>query len=268
MLVHRSALQRGKYIDQDRKRHRSCPSVSCVRAGLAISVTSTGTSIVHGGQTPCRRRLWIDERGTSGDFAEVYVRCECGQERSMAQAAIIHNRALGHCDGARPWLGPYTNEACGEPSRLLIRTASNAYFPQVMSVISLPDRDEPSRRRSMPVWEFLAEVEDLDDTPLRAAQRRAYRRRWKGYRTTRSFAEIQARRTGATAHRQSGQAGRTGNPDRQPRDDWRRQARRRCSLPGRCRRSAGIARGCSRIERVVLVHRLREVVAQVGLHAL
>ena len=29
-----------------------------------------------------------------------------GQQRSMAQAAIVSSRALGHCDGSRPWLGP------------------------------------------------------------------------------------------------------------------------------------------------------------------
>ena len=33
-------------------------------------------------------------------------------------------------------------EPCGDPNRLLIRTASNAYFPQTMSVISLPDKNE------------------------------------------------------------------------------------------------------------------------------
>ena len=47
---------------------------------------------------------------------------------------------LGTCRGARPWLGRNTNEDCKLPSRLLIRTASNAYFPQVVSVLSLPDR--------------------------------------------------------------------------------------------------------------------------------
>src|ERR1700680_724708 len=46
----------------------------------------------------------------------------------------------GTCRGARPWLGRNANEECKLPSRLLIRTASNAYFPQVVSVLSLPDR--------------------------------------------------------------------------------------------------------------------------------
>lgn len=43
---------------------------------------------VHGGATDCRRQMWIEEGGTSGDLSEVWVRCECGKgERSMAQAA-------------------------------------------------------------------------------------------------------------------------------------------------------------------------------------
>ena len=58
----------------------------------------------------------------------------------------MQTQALGICNGARPWLGRDTREQCGEPNRLLIRTASNAYFPQLMSVISLPDRDEEVKK--------------------------------------------------------------------------------------------------------------------------
>jgi len=71
--------------------------------------------------------LWIEERGTSGDLSEVWIRCDCGKaERSVFQAADMKIRALGQCDGNRPWLGPWSKEKCGEPNRLLIRTASNA----------------------------------------------------------------------------------------------------------------------------------------------
>ena len=104
-------------------------------------------TFVHSGPTECRRQLWIEERGTSGDLSEVWIRCECGNaQRSVGEAAMMQTMALGNCDGSRPWLGPYTKEKCGEPNRLLIRTASNAYFPQVMSVISLPDRDETVKK--------------------------------------------------------------------------------------------------------------------------
>ena len=47
---------------------------------------------------------------------------------------------------------------------MLVRTASNAYFPQMMSVISLPDRDEAVAKAVDQVWEhYLQYVEDLDD---------------------------------------------------------------------------------------------------------
>jgi len=117
---------------------------------------------VHGGKTDCRRQMWIEERGTSGDLAEVWVRCECGKgERSMAQAAESR-QSLGHCDGSRPWLGPYSKESCGELNRLLIRTASNAYFTQLMSAISLPDRNESLREAVETVWDFVGEAEDIE----------------------------------------------------------------------------------------------------------
>ena len=74
----------------------------------------------------------------------------------------MQTQALGICDGARPWLGRDTREQCGEPNRLLIRTASNAYFPQLMSVISLPDRDETVKKAVDAAWEFVEEVEDID----------------------------------------------------------------------------------------------------------
>jgi len=104
----------------------------------------------------------MDERGTSGDLAEIAIRCECGQERRLKDATIPG--LLGHCDGSRPWLGPYTKESCAELNRLLVRHASNAYFPQIMSVISLPDRNETLEKAVNQVWEnFLQYVDTLDE---------------------------------------------------------------------------------------------------------
>jgi hypothetical protein len=150
---------------------------------------------VHAGPTDCLRPLWMDERGTSGDLSEVFARCECGAERNMIQAVQLQNIALGHCDGSRPWLGPYTKETCGEPSRLLIRTASNAYFPQLMSVISLPDRDETVKVAVDAAWEFLEEVEDMEQLkyePKKAKVKSVL----EGVSDEEVFAEIQARRSG------------------------------------------------------------------------
>jgi hypothetical protein len=266
LLVHRKALTRGKFIDRDKKRRPVVP-VRFVRACRAGHIGDIDWyAFAHNGPSNCasqQRQLFLDERGTSGDLTEVWIRCECGKaERSLAQAAIIANRALGSCDGSRPWLGPFTKESCGEPSRLLIRSASNAYFPQLMSVISLPDRDETVKRAVDAVWSFLEIVEDLEQ--LRYERRRAtVKAALEGLSDEEVFREIQARRgvggkteksvkvaeleTLVAAKEEVGEDRPEGvfYARSLPRPQWDRT-------------------WMSPIERVVLVHRLREVVAQVG----
>jgi hypothetical protein len=161
-LIHRGSLSRGKFVDDDKKGRPVVPVrfVRACRRGHIGEIDWYG--FVHQGATACRRPLWMEERGTSGDLAEVWIRCECGLERQFVEATRFGT--LGNCDGSRPWLGPYTKEPCGEPNRMLVRSASNAYFPQTMSVISLPDRDEAIARAVDQVWEHhLRYVEDLSE---------------------------------------------------------------------------------------------------------
>ncbi len=117
----------------------------------------------HGPEDDCRRQLWLDERGTSGDLADLVVRCECGKSHSLHKATALEENPLGTCRGARPWLGRNSNEDCNLPSRLLIRTASNAYFPQVVSVLSLPDRGTAAEAVVKELWDDLQIVDDVAD---------------------------------------------------------------------------------------------------------
>src|SRR5437867_1697885 len=262
MLVHRRELTRGKFIDPDKKRRPVVP-VRFVRACRAGHIGDIDWyAFVHGNQTDCRRRLWIDERGTSGDLTEVYIRCECKLEKSMAQAAIMQNRALGSCDGARPWLGPYTKEPCGDVSRLLIRTASNAYFPQVMSVISLPDREEKVKEPVDAVWEFLSEVQDIEQ--LRYERKKArVNAALEGFTDDEVFQEIQTRRSGNMQPPKSVKQAEletlviTEEEIGNDRPDGNFYAR---TLP----RKGWESPWMKPIERIVLVHRLREVRALAG----
>lgn len=262
MLVHRRMLTKGKFID-DHKKKRSVVPVRFVRACRSGHIGDIDWyEFVHGGETDCRRQLWIEERGTSGDLAEVWVRCECGRgERSMAQAAES-SQTLGRCDGRRPWLGPYANEKCGEPNRLLIRTASNAYFPQLMSVISLPDRNEDVHEAIEAVWDFVGEVEDTD--MLKYERKKAkVRAALEGFTEKEVFEEIKVRRGQAAESKQSIKqaemetltASKNELGDDKPHGNFFAR-----NLP----RDAWDAPWMSCVERVVLVHRLREVMAQVG----
>ena len=117
-------------------------------------------AFVHGPEVRCRRQLWLDERGTTGGLGELTVRCECGKSRNLSEASDIGANPLGQCRGSRPWLGRNTNEECDQISRLLIRTATNAYFPQVASVLSLPDTGSAVQEAVVAVWDVLQAVQD------------------------------------------------------------------------------------------------------------
>lgn len=114
---------------------------------------------VHGADGGCRRPLWLDERGTTGDLGDLFVRCECGKSRGLFEATELENNPLGICTGRRPWLGYGSREDCKAMSRLLIRTASNAYFPQVLGVLSLPERGTAINVVVTELWDELSIVE-------------------------------------------------------------------------------------------------------------
>ena len=114
---------------------------------------------IHGYDSSCRRQLWLDEHGTSGDLSDLVIRCECGQRKSLSEATDVSHNALGTCRGARPWLGKYAAEHCNQNSRLLIRTASNAYFPMVVTVLSLPDRGNSIELIVKDLWDDLSIVD-------------------------------------------------------------------------------------------------------------
>ncbi len=154
-LVPRVALTNGRY---DKKPVVATRFVRACRRGHVDDID--WYRFVHGPDDPCRRSLWLDERGTSGDLAEQIVRCECGKSRRMHEAVDFASYPLGVCRGARPWLGRHANEECREPCRLLIRTASNAWFPQVVSVLSLPDRGSEIDQVVEGLWDRLQIVRD------------------------------------------------------------------------------------------------------------
>jgi hypothetical protein len=155
-LVHRKALD-----DRSRFEKKQVIPTRFVRACPRGHVDDIDWRyFVHGSDNTCRKQLWLDERGTSGDLSELTVRCECGKSRGMFEATRINENPLGTCRGERPWLGRNANEECNHPSRLLIRTAANAYFPQVMSVLSIPDRTSAVQSAVEALWDDLQIVDE------------------------------------------------------------------------------------------------------------
>ena len=267
-LVHYQALVKDKYIGPDRKSHPVVP-IRFVQACTRGHISDIDWHLyVHDPGDPCRRQLWLDERGTSGDLADVTVRCECGRTKTMAAATKFQERPFGNCRGERPWLGPRAHEPCGgepgkaEPSRLLVRSASNAYFAQKLSAISIPDAAARVRDAVDTVFEdFLQYVESAADV-ARERRKLKVHAALDGLTDEEVWREIQRRKGGVTAQAKGIKqaeietllSSMVGGTEDVPDGDY--FARALPVLPP--------SPPMAPVERVVLVHRLREVLAQVG----
>jgi hypothetical protein len=95
--------------------------------------------VVHGPDR-CQEPMWVEEKGTSADPADTAVICGCGKRLSLRD--LFQAGRLGNCFGERPWLLDRDPNGCTEKLKLLTRTATNTYFPQVLTVISLPSEED------------------------------------------------------------------------------------------------------------------------------
>lgn len=218
---------------------------------------------IHQGEKGCTRALWIEERGTAGDVADVVVGCDCGRERRMYEA--LSPGPLGGCRGRRPWLGSVPREGCTQPNKLLVRTGSNTYFPVRLSVISLPDGDDKLAAAVARHWDLLSDVQDKGDIAQARRFNPAVRVELADHDDAAVLRAIRDRRAGDEPDTEvsvkqaefdvlsSGVVG-TDGPDSlysaetlTDRASW-----------------GGEAPGLEGVLRVVAVHRLREVIAQLG----
>lgn len=81
----------------------------------------------------------------SATLAGQKVKCSCGKERSLNGVTFegvltktLEDSSLYLCQGKRPWLGHEEGESCGKEVVAVLRSASNAYFPQTASAIYIP----------------------------------------------------------------------------------------------------------------------------------
>lgn len=259
-LVHRKALD-----DKGRFDGRQVVATRFVRACPRGHVDDLDwRRFAHNGaEANCRRQLWLDERGTSGDLADLVVRCECGNSRGLYEASAIEVNPLGTCRGARPWLGRNSNEDCNFPSRLLIRTASNAYFPQVVSVLSLPDRGSAVETAVREIWDLLQAVDSIESLSVfkRLPHVTAKLAAFRDDEILEAIREIKGGRGGERPVKQVELEALLAAPEGFGDDvpvDQNFHARR---LPDRVWRHSDRYAG---IEAVIQVHRLREILALVG----
>lgn len=138
--------QRKRYHDNDGKAHDVTPLRFVCGCEHGHLQDISWRWIVHG-EVKCGEPLWLEEAGTSGDPRDTRVVCGCGKSLLLEQ--LFQPGRLGPCRGERPWIGDTDPDGCkdeetGKPVmlRLLTRSATNAFFPQVATVISLPEADD------------------------------------------------------------------------------------------------------------------------------
>lgn len=262
-LVSARHLDRGRFRDGDRR--IPVVPVRFVKACPRGHVEDIDWHrFVHGPEDTCRRQLRMSESGTSGDLSELSIRCECGKSRRLYEATALEEKPLGFCNGKRPWLGSFgSDEDCQEKGRLLIRTASNAYFSQTVTVLSLPDRRTVVDTVVEELWSHLEIAETAEDI-VRERRKQAVGPKLASYSDAEVLEAVQRKlhggESGASvkeAEIQALLAVEEGYGDDVPiNQDF--HARK---LPKTVWQKTSLTDG---IDCVVQVHRLREVVALAG----
>lgn len=269
-LVYRTDLDRGMTYRRDREKPVKVVPIRFVQACPRGHVSDINWKVfVHGQGDACTRPLWLEERGTSGDLTDVFVRCDCGKFKALSAATKLNDVPLGFCNGTRPWLGPRAAERCGgqggsvQPNRLLVRSASNAYFAQTLSVISIPETDAKVRSAVDEVWEdFLQYAESVGDV-ARERRRQKVSAALEGLSDAEVWKEVERRKGGlgptTVGIREAEIKTLLSSPDTVGTDqpDGLFYART-IATPG------GEPVLTTKLSRVVKVHRLREVIAQIG----
>jgi hypothetical protein len=211
----------------------------------------------RGGELCVAPSLKLQE-GATGDFSEIVVRCEtCGANERLSTAFAGNKPA---CTGARPWLGVDAGEACDQRVRLLVRTASNVYFPQVVSALSVPSPGGDLAEAVDRVWDVLKAVTRETIAAFRTIDKVAIA--LDGFSDEEVLAAVERRKQGATA-------------DTEPlrTAEYRQLSAQPLEQPGDlpkasdtffARRAALDWTPPPGVAGVVLVKKLREVRAQVG----
>lgn len=221
---------------------------------------------VHfGEETECRSQALTLREEAGAELYDVRLTCQvCGSKKSMAEAQRLD--AWYRCRGARPWLGrgPDVLEACDAKPSMKVRTSSSTYFAQIQSALSIPNTAARLEKLVRKHVASLAEAthETLRDTikfnpPVRNAL--------EGFSVEQIWTVLEAVRRNETPpppplrpaeydYVQGVPFEKPGDAPTEEEDEAQFFARRfapKDPLP------AGI-------ERVVLIHELREVRAQVG----
>ncbi|MGW7595064.1 DrmB family protein, partial [Streptomyces rubiginosohelvolus] len=223
---------------------------------------------VHRGGTPAHEcTLSLVERGTTGEAANIFVQCSCPgvADRSMAEAMGKRGEEeLPACRGHHPHLGTF--EACGEHVRTIALGATNSWFASQLRVFSLPRADEPLTQAVREHWEFLAPLAGIPaDAARMLLPTQACWPALEEYGVDKVWKAV-TEEAAATGHASGADFAADDEEFDLATPEWEAfTASHRYDLPDFTTEPEKVPAAATRwLERVILVHRLREVSALTG----
>lgn len=188
---------RKEHMADDGKRRRASPVrfvCGCTKGHLQ---DIEWRRILHADGSACREQMWLLDSGSSADPRDTRVVCDCG--KSLTLEELFQPGRLGACRGERPWIGDRDPQACGAPKglNLLTRSATNTYFPQVATIISMPQAEDELSRRIEEHWSVLQKAKNADWLDIAREANAAVGAALEGFTNEEVFARVQAMTTGA-----------------------------------------------------------------------
>ena len=119
---------------------------------------------VHGTDVICDSELRLLDSGQTGSITDLWIKCPRHDvSKNLGQAFGRAGRSrLPVCGADRPWLGDKDPAGCTEQPRVLLRGASNAYFPVVESALSIPPWSDPIQVALGLYAEQMAKVDSVE----------------------------------------------------------------------------------------------------------
>lgn len=117
---------------------------------------------VHGGPSDCKEKLRFYEQGASLQTENLWVKCDCGASRSLAQAfGEVGKSNLPACRGRNAHLGDFTSD-CKEEARAVLLGATNSWFPVTISALAIPFESDAISQAVADNWNYLKSAESLE----------------------------------------------------------------------------------------------------------
>jgi hypothetical protein len=228
--------------------------VACAKGHLA---DFPWHAYVHGPHVACDAELRLEDSGRTGSITDLWVKCPTHKaSKNLGQAFGQGARwLLPACGAERPWVGDIDPAGCTEQTRVLLRGASNAYFPIVESALSIPPWSDPIQVALGAYVDQMGKVDSLEKT-----------RAWLDVNTVPELERFTADQVWSALDRRREGAQETDLDLRQ--EEWRALQAEPGSIDAKAEfhsRAVAVAPEAEEyVGRVVLLERLREVRALRG----